>query len=55
MEKKFEVFVKKAARILADAPFYASKRDKVMLLNQKFRLDKKDSELLLKELGGGKK
>ena len=47
MERKFSIFVEKAEKIIADAPHYANKHDKIRMLNQKFRLGKKESRLLL--------
>ena len=50
MERNFRVFVDKAAKIIADAPYYANKHDKIRMLNQKFRLGKKESRLLLRAI-----
>jgi len=52
MEREFETFVEKARKIIADAPRYALKRDKVALLNKRFRLGKKECNVLLKKIGG---
>ena len=50
MGNVFDMFVKKAAKILAEAPPYANKGDKIAMLNQKFRLNRKESRLLLKKV-----
>ena len=49
-KKDFDMFVDKAAKIIADAPHYANKHDKIRMLNQKFRLGKKESRLLLRAI-----
>lgn len=48
MESEFKMFVEKAARIIAKAPPYANKHDKILMLNQRFRLGKTESRVLLK-------
>jgi len=49
-KKDLDIFVQKAAMIIAEAPYNARKEDKIALLNRKFRLNRKDSEILLKVL-----
>ena len=50
MKKDFDMFVEKAAEIISKAPPYANKSDKIAMLNRNFRLNKKESELLLKKI-----
>jgi hypothetical protein len=47
MEEKFRLFVEKAGKIVADLPIYAREEDKIALLNRKFRLGRKEAEVLL--------
>ncbi len=47
MKDEFKRIVEKGDKILADVPIYASKKDKINILNQKFRLGKDGCELIL--------
>jgi hypothetical protein len=50
MDKDFKIFIEKAEKILAGCPSFATKNDKIAMLNRKFRLNKKESEIFLKVL-----
>ena len=50
MTDKFQRFLLKAELILADQPIFLKDRDKIMILNQKFRLNRDDCKLILKNL-----
>ena len=47
---KFDVFVRKAAKLIADAPHNANKSDKICILSRRFRLGKEECNILLETL-----
>jgi len=50
MEKELEMVMEKTKKIIAGEPPYAKKNDKIMALSRKFRLGRKDSEMLLRRV-----